>query len=257
MRKILFSLFVLSLFWLGCRKEPLQFNGKTATIQFDSNVNQNPTYTDPNCTAFNPSDFPATGAAQGRVVVNGRVTQLDGSRKAGTKLWLFDGLNVVSQLETDANGKFKFDVATDTASAAYYYVVVNPIVFGPPTLIPRYNCGTYNNIQKNKIQNLDITFCEGAAVRLKAIKSTDADSVYINGTMVNYCNQQPDKFGFANQKTDDLIAFLKTFSAGYPYTVLRNSNLPITIERTKNGVKTKEVRTIKADSLSQTITLEL
>jgi hypothetical protein len=257
MRNFSFFLLILTTLSLGCRKEPLQFNGKTATIQFDSNVNQNPVYTDPNCPAFNPSDFPAEGNVQGRIVVNGRVTQLDGSRKAGIKLWLLNGLNIVSQIETDASGKFKFDVASDTASAAYYYVVVNPIIFGPPTLIPRYNCSAYNNIQKNKIQNLDITFCEGAKVNLKAVKSTDADSVYINGTLVSYCNQQPSIFGFVNQKTDDLVAFLKTYSGGYPYTVLRNSSLPITIERTKNGIKTKEVKTIKADSLSQTITLEL
>jgi hypothetical protein len=254
MRKISISLLILSILWLGCRKEPLQFNGKTATIPFT--YNQNPTTADPNCSAFNPSDFPATGEAQGRIVVNGRVTQLDGSRKKGTKLWLFKGFSTVSQLETDDNGKFKFDVAADTASSAYYYVVVNPIAVFPP-LIPRYNCLQYNDLQKNKIQTLDVTFCEGAVVQLKAVKSTDADSVSISGAAVYSCNAQLNYFAFPNQKMGQTIDFFKTFNSGYSFTVLRNTELPITIERTKNGVKSTEKMMIKADSLAKTITLEL
>jgi hypothetical protein len=256
MRYISLSLVILSTLWLGCRKEPLQFTGKTATLKFDNNVNQNPTYTDPNCTAFNPSDFPATGAAQGRIVVNGRVTQLDGSRKAGTKLWLFKGFTVVRQLETDDNGKFKFDEVADTSAAAYYYVVVNPIAVFPP-LIPRYNCLQYNALQKNQIQTLDVSFCEGAKVQLKTVKSTDADSVSIYGSAVYGCNAQPSAFGFQSRKMGEMVDFFKGYSSGYPFSVLRNSQMPITIERIKNGVKTTETKMIKADSLSKTITLEL
>jgi hypothetical protein len=257
MRNFSSFLLISTVLWLGCRKEPLQFTGKTATIQFDSNVNQNQIYTDPNCPSANAADFPATGDVKGKIVVNGRVTQLDGSRKAGTKLWLLNGLSVVSQIETDANGKFKFDVVTDTASAAYYYVVVNPIFFAGPYLIPRYNCSDFNSLQKNKIQNLDITFCEGATVNLKATKVTDADSVSISGSVVYYCDQKPSLFGFTNQKTDEIITQFKAYPTGYSYRILRNSTLPITIERTKNGIKTTETKIIKADSLSKTVTLEL
>jgi hypothetical protein len=257
MRILIFFIFLFILLGLGCRKESLEFTGKTVTIKGDSTVFINPVFTDPNCLPLNPSEFPATGDVQGRIVVNGRVTQLDGARKAGTVLWLFNGLTVVSRLTTDVNGKFKFDVVADTAAAAYYYVVVNPIAVFPP-LIPRYNCSTYgNSLQKNKIQTLDISFCEGALVQLKAIKSTDADSVYLSGSVVYGCDQQPSSFGFANQKTDDVVAFFKNYSSGYSYRALRNSTIPLRIERVKNGVKSVETKTIKADSLTKTITLEL
>jgi hypothetical protein len=260
MRYISLSLFILSILWLGCRKEPIRLTGKTATIEVDSiykDTNKIFTGIDPNCTAFDPLDFPATGAAPGRVVVNGRVTQLDGSRTAGTLLWLLDGLNVVSQIETDINGRFKFDVAADTSAAVYYYVVVNPLfVFSAlPERIRRYNCGQNNYVQKNRIQTLDVSFCEGAVVYLKAVKKTDADSVGIKGTAVYNCGGQPQAFGFTNRKTDKMVSYINDSRSAF--TMPTNSPMSITIERFTNGVKTTETKMIKADSLTKTITLEL
>ena len=239
--------------WASCRKEPLQFTGKTGVIDFRYDP-QNGSI-DKNCNALNAADFPPTGDAAGRIVVNGRAALPDGSFKPKVKLWLFNALTVIAQTETDANGRFKFDVSADTAAASYYYVVFDP--FGELKLIPRYNCQSSSTILRGRIQNLDITTCEAAQVRLKVAQTTDADSVQIVGTYAFACDKQPSGFGFPKQKMMSTIDFFKQYTAGYSLRAVRGTDVQISVFRYKNGTQTSVSQSFNATNIDQEIVISL
>jgi hypothetical protein len=255
MRFILFVFFLLTLLALSCQKEPLQFTGNKSTVFFN-NTNKYPDI-DPNCTLLNPNDFPPTGDALGRIVINGRITFPDGSRKSGIQVVLTKGFFQRNYFtKTDAAGRFKFDEVADTAAGIFYSLGYD-VNTNQNTYISRFNCQRNIPLVINRIQTVDISFCEASTFYIKAVKKTDSDSVGFIGSAVDYCDRRPQSYGYATTKMETLITFVGQNKLGAAYVVVKNSLFTITIERIKNGVKTYEAKAYLADSLTKTITLEL
>jgi hypothetical protein len=248
--------------YTSCVKEDLQYTGQTTNIDFRSS-NSIVTGIVPDCQNLNPADFPATGAADGKVVVNGRALMPDGKPAANTSVWFFERLGVLSRKITDANGRFSFEAPADTAQSANYYVVLDPV--GSNRLIGIQNC-RYNSVmlEKNRIQNLEIKTCFSTLARIKLVNKTKADSVFVQAQCAISCDtaNRNLNIGFGNWNgmaaPDDLVNTNNTRNPnGFEIRFVRDSRIMLIIERKRNGSKTIERKAVTVTKDNEEIVVEL
>jgi hypothetical protein len=251
-----------TILYTSCVKEDLQYTGQTTNIDLRPNSSFN-MGTVPNCTSLNPADFPATGAAVGKVVVNGRALLPDGKPAMNTSVWFFERLSVLSRKVTDANGRFSFEAPADTAQSANYYVVLDPS--GSKRLIGIQNC-RYNTVmlEKNRIQNLEIKSCFSTLARIKMVNKTKADSAFLTVQHAISCDTANRNLsvGFGNwhlmAAPDDLVNNHNTrYPNGYEIRFAKDSRVLLLITRKRNGSTTIERKAVTITNDNEEILVEL
>ena len=248
MRYFLFFALFFAVLWMSCRKEPLEFTNKTGVIDLNNSLN------DPfNCRPADAKDFPTEGnTLPNRLVVNGRVRLPNGAFLAKAKLLL---VNTTPRFlkttitESDADGKFQFDVPVDTTLDNHYCVDITDTT---RKLIALYNCAEHFAPQIGKIQNLNITTCEGADMLLKFNRVSDADSVIVRFIYVPSCKGVGSTVEYAKSSVANMLNVV-----GNRWRVLPNSDALIDVVRYKNGAKTTVSQKVRIDTPDKTVPIDL
>ena len=210
-------------------------------------------YDPSNCSLADAKDFPPEGnTLRNRLVVNGRIRLPNGTFLAKATIILVNTTPrsiTFTRVESDADGKFQFDVPVDTMLDNHFCV---DITDSTRKLIALYNCAQHFAPQIGKIQNLNITTCEGADMLFKFNRVSDADSVIVRFIYTPNCSGVGSTVEFTKNSVANMLNLV-----GYRWRVLPNSDALIDVVRYKNGTKTTVSQKVRIDTPDKTVPIDL